>query len=89
MASFVEGGKRRRRAVYGGTKREATDKLKVVQRSVSDGLVVTRERLAVGAYLDRWMRESVVPSVRPRTADSYGELIRNHITPSAGSSCRA
>ena len=38
MASFMDGGRRRRRAVYGVTKREAQDKLKAIRRAVDDGM---------------------------------------------------
>ena len=84
MASFMDGGRRRRRAVYGATKREAQDKLKAIRRAVDDGLSVTSERMTVGGYLERWIREAAAPSVAPKTLASYSQLVRLHVTPELG-----
>lgn len=84
MLSVTTGGRRRRRAVYGETKREAQTKLKTAQRAVDDGLTVTNERTTVATFLARWLRESVTPTVRPRTVDSYAQLVRLHLAPEIG-----
>lgn len=84
MVSWVDAGRRRRRAVYGETKREATDKLRAVQRSLEDGQTVTSDRKTVGGFLAEWLDKSVAPTVRPRTLDSYRDQVRVHITPELG-----
>jgi integrase len=85
MASWIEAGKRRRRAVYGETKREATDKLRTVQRSIEDGQTVTSDRETVATFLDRWLRDSAAPTVRSSTLARYHSLVVVHIKPGLGS----
>jgi integrase len=85
MVSWMAGGKRRRRAVYGDTKREATRKLKIVQRSIADGQTVTNDRETLSAFLARWLRDSAAPTIRPSTLISYRSLIRTHVDPAIGS----
>src|SRR4051812_25828474 len=84
MVSWTDSGRRRRRAVYGDTKRDATDKLRAVQRSIEDGQTVTSDRRLVAGFLAEWLEKSVEPTVRPRTADSYRDQVRLHIAPEIG-----
>ena len=53
-------------------------------RARDDGLTVTTDRLTTGAYLQRWLREAVTPTVRPQTLASYRRLVAGHITPELG-----
>lgn len=85
MASFMDRGRRRRRAVYGETKREAMEKLREVRRSIETGVVATSDRETVATFLERWLRDSVAPTVRPATLSSYRGLVRIHIEPALGS----
>ncbi len=59
------GGRRRRRVVYGKNRREAVEKLKVLRREMGGGGADAPNRLTVGEYLERWLEDSVRPSVRP------------------------
>jgi integrase len=43
------------------------------------------EVLTLGAYLDRWLREAVKPTVREATLDGYSDLINRYIRPALGS----
>ena len=47
-------GRRRRRTVYGRTKREALDKLDIARRDRRRGLEPIDQRLTTGEWLDRW-----------------------------------
>lgn len=41
--------------------------------------------MTVATFLDRWLRDSVTPTVRPATLASYSGLVRIHIPPGLGS----
>jgi hypothetical protein len=46
--------------------------------------VVEPEPLLLGPYLATWLRETVAGSVRPKTAVSYGSVVRTHLIPGLG-----
>lgn len=48
------------------------------------GLPVHGEQETVDQFLDRWLRDSVARSVRPKTHASYADLVRLHISPAIG-----
>jgi integrase len=76
------GGKRR--AFYGVTQAEAVDKKNAALRSLREGLPLGPERLTVGQHVERWLTESVQPSVRPKTFHSYRQIARLHLLPGLG-----
>ncbi len=78
------GGKRRRKVVYGKTRREAAERLTAVLRARQQGLPVATERLTVAAYLLRWVAGART-SVRASTWRRYEELTRLHLAPRLGS----
>lgn len=78
-----ENGKRRRKPVYGQTRREVADKLRTVQQRVKEGAPIPPERLTVGAFLNDWL-VSVKGTVRPRTYERYESIVRRHLTPALG-----
>lgn len=88
VASHIVGydpnGKIRRRDVYGRTKGEVQEKLLRLQMSSLNGTLADSDRLTVAQYLERWLRDSVTPSVRPTTLRSYEGIVRNHIVPAVG-----
>jgi integrase len=77
-------GKRKRKQVYGKTRREVAEKLTAVQHDVQQGLPVVTERQTVEQFLNRWLEDSVKPTVRPKTYQSYAQMTRLHIVPSIG-----
>ncbi len=79
-----ENGKRKRKSYYGQTRREVQEQLTQALRTVQQGLPVTPERQTVGPFLNRWLQDSVQPTVRPRTYDSYSEIARLHLIPELG-----
>ncbi len=74
----------KRRAFYGHSHAEVRDKLRHAQATLSQGVDLPDERLTLAAHLDRWLEESVKPSVRQRTAQRYADLARVHIVPALG-----
>jgi len=79
-----EGGKQKRKCIYGRTREEVAGKLAVALKAKQDGLPVSNDRITFGQFLDKWLEDSVKPSVRPRTCVSYEQLIRVHVVPTLG-----
>lgn len=75
--------RRRRKTVSAKTEAECWRRLERA-RSTSAVLPNLNERLTVGAFLRRWLVDSVTPEVRPRTADNYRSMIDNHLAPAIG-----
>src|SRR3954453_22143822 len=74
-----------RRKVSGKTRAEAQRKLDELRGRVANGLIdePNSERITVGEYLDHWLH-AIEGSVRPRTWESYGQLVRLHLRPALG-----
>ncbi len=69
---------------YGESRKEVAEKLKIALRDQQLGLPVAVERRTVAQFLDRWLKEKVAPSRRPRTTASYRDLVRLYIAPQIG-----
>jgi integrase len=78
------GGKRKRKVIYGETRKEVADKLKALHREQAAGALVASDRQTVGQYLDRWLETSVKPNRRAKTADIYARLVRLYLKPHLG-----
>ncbi|MBA2488786.1 MAG: site-specific integrase [Chloroflexi bacterium] len=76
-------GKRRRKAVYGKTRREVQEQVTVTLRAVQQGLPVPTERQTVDQYLSAWL-VTARTALRPRTHESYADTVRLHIIPTLG-----
>jgi integrase len=82
---FGPDGKRKRRVIYGATRKEVAEKLKKLLREQQQGTLPTQtERQTVGQFLERWLEDSVKPTVRPTTFESYSILTKTHLIPSLG-----
>jgi integrase len=77
-------GKRKRKAVYGATKREVQEKLARARHQAEQGLPLPDERQTVGQFLERWLTETVRNAVRPTTYTSYASYVNNHLIPDLG-----
>jgi hypothetical protein len=74
----------RRKVVYGKTEREAPKARRDLLRDVETGRPVPLGRTPkLGAYLARWLdriaSEVTAGHIRPRTGDSYRDLIERHV----------
>ncbi|MQF69588.1 site-specific integrase [SAR202 cluster bacterium AD-804-J14_MRT_500m] len=67
-----------------GTKAEAERRLRELLSSLDKGIPVDTGKITVGALLERWIRDYVLPNTRPRTAERYESDMRLHIVPSIG-----
>ena len=79
-----ESGKRRRKVFYGKTRREVAQKLNKAVRDQAEGLPTSDDRLTVAAFLRRWLDESAVHTLRPRTLASYRAIVENTLIPALG-----
>jgi integrase len=77
-------GKRRRKTVYGESRKEVADKLKVLHRDQAAGQIIVTERQTVAQFLDRWLETAVQPHRRTKTAASYEQLVRLYLKPHLG-----
>lgn len=78
----LEGGKTR--TYYGKTRKEVTDKLKAAQKQVEEGLSLDTDRITVTQFLERWLTDTVKPSVKTRTYENYESVVRVRIVPRIG-----
>src|SRR4051812_23941505 len=81
---YGQDGKRKRKPVYGKTRKEVAEKLKTLLADQQKGLPIVIERQTIEHYLTRWLEDLVKPTVRPRTYSSYAQLVRLYITPALG-----
>ena len=75
---------RKRRTVYGKTRKEVAGKLAKALSDRENGLVFDARRLTVGEYLGHWLEDSVRDTVRQRTWERYEQLVRVYIKPALG-----
>ena len=79
-----EGGKRRRKYLYGPTRRDVAERLNAALRDHQRGLAAPSERETVGHFLARWLEDVTKSSVRPTTFDGYERVVRLHLVPEIG-----
>jgi integrase len=77
-------GKRRRRTVYGATKKEVQDKLGKLRDDAAAGIVGPADRQRLSDYLTRWLEDTARPTIRRNTHASYEQVIRLHINAHVG-----
>ncbi len=77
-------GKRKRRVVYGQTKREAQQRLDQLKQDAAAGVKVEPGRFTVKDLLDRWLELEVKPNRAPGTYRCYSGTASLHITPHIG-----
>jgi integrase len=77
-------GKRRRKVIYGRTRKEVADKLKALHRDQASGVNLTPSQQTVKQFLENWLEESVKRKVRVRTHEKYTQDVKRHIIPALG-----
>src|SRR5262245_8962811 len=76
-------GKRKRRTVYGSTKKEVLDELDRLRSEARVGSLPDAGGLTVGQLLDRWL-ESSKATTEIRTYEERERLVKNHLRPRLG-----
>jgi len=77
-------GKRKRRTIYGRTKAEVLDKLRILQNEAASGLISDAGRMTVGEFLEKWLTDVAVHKVKPTTFHTYQWHTRKRIIPRIG-----
>jgi integrase len=77
-------GKRKRLSIYAATRREVSVALNKRLSDRRNGLPVAIERQTVGSFLQTWLEDTIKPTARPRSYESFGTIIRKHLGPSIG-----
>ena len=76
---------KKRKALYGKTRQEVAEKLTRAMADRDGGLVFDADNMKIGEYLDRWLVDSVLDTVRPTTYERYEQIVRIHVRPAIGS----
>ena len=77
-------GRRARKPVYGKTEAEVVKKLRAMHTRHEAGLPVVDDRRSLEDFLNEWLDNVVIPSVRPRTEESYRGIVERHLVPELG-----
>ena len=75
---------KKRKTVYGKTRKEAAEKLTRAMADRDGGLVFDAKNQTVGEYLHRGLNDSVRGSVKPVTFENRERVVRVHISPVLG-----
>ena len=77
-------GKPKRKIIYGKTRGEVSNDLKIALRDQQQGVNIRPERQLVSAFLQSWLDDVVKLKNRPQTMRSYGWIIQSHLKPALG-----
>ncbi|MDZ4719652.1 MAG: tyrosine-type recombinase/integrase [Roseiflexaceae bacterium] len=77
-------GKRKRKYLYGDTRRDVVEQLKSAQRAQASGVNLAMERITIAQFLDRWLQEIVSRRNKIRTIDGYTQIVNQHLKPHLG-----
>jgi integrase len=81
---YDDTGKRKRRVVYGSSKKDVQDKLRNLQNANATGQLTDAGALTVSEFLARWLENTAKPRVQPKTHLRYEQLVRLRINPALG-----
>jgi integrase len=78
-------GKRKRKYIYGETRKAVQEQLRALQREQEAGVRLDAARQSLKQFLEYWLEQSVVPQRRPKTIHSYRQIVRLYLIPTLGS----
>jgi integrase len=81
---YDENGKRRRRVVYGATKKEAQDALDRLRMDSAQGRLTDANKFTVGRFLDSWLEQKKRAGLAASTLDRYALIVNKQIKPHLG-----
>lgn len=88
VVGYTDEGKRIRKSVFGKTRSECLDKLKILmdETTIIAGRLpnTAAPDMKFGEWLDIWFNSYCSPGLRQTTMDGYKYLIYNHIIPEIG-----
>ena len=74
----------KRKALYGKTRSEVAAKLSKALADRESGLMFDADNMTVGAYLARWLSDSVRGTVRISTFERHEQIVRAHLVTAFG-----
>jgi integrase len=74
----------KRKALYGKTRGEVSEKLTKAMANRDGGLVFDADNLKIEDYMTRWLADSVRNTVKATTYETYERLMRLHLVPALG-----
>jgi integrase len=77
-------GKRRRKYLYGKTRKEVADQLKLLHNDQAGGVNVTTDRQTVKTFLARWLTEVAAHRNKLRTWEGYKCIVGLYLNPYLG-----
>ncbi len=77
-------GKRKRKPIYGKTRKEVAEKMKVALRDQQQGTLIVGKSQTTEQFLTHWLQETVRPTIRASTYEAYEWRVRVHLIPSLG-----
>lgn len=78
-------GKRKQKwSTVRGTKKDAQAELTRLLNELNTGEYVEPSRMLVRDYLTRWLKDYAGPSVSPKTAERYAQIIQDNVNPTLG-----
>jgi integrase len=77
-------GKRKRKYIYGKTRRDVVEKMTSASHANVKGLPLPDERRTTGNYLEWWVQEVVPGTVKVQTEHGYARVIRAYVIPHVG-----
>ena len=79
-----EKGKQIQRSVYGKTKQEVADKIHTILYQKQQGIYVMPQKVLVKDWMEQWLHNYALITVRESTYISYEGYVYNHINPMIG-----
>jgi integrase len=77
-------GKRRRRIVYGDSKKAVREKMNRLQGDLGKGVFADAGSLKLGDFLPNWLSNTASERLQPGSIVRYDQAIRNHLVPIIG-----
>lgn len=74
-----EKGRLKRYSVYGKTKKEVSDKLKVILVDIAKGIYTEPTKLTFVGWLQSWLENYAMHTIKPATYTNYNSYINRHI----------
>lgn len=75
---------RKRKYLYGDTRREVQEKLKLALREQQQGKLATGPQQAVKQFLEQWLIQVHKPTIREGSYVTYSSVLNKHVYPAIG-----
>jgi hypothetical protein len=84
VASLLDQQTGKRKYIYGRTRKDVAARLSRELANQLQGIPTLDERMTMAKFLDRWLADSVKPSVKTKTYEGYESIVRVRIAPRLG-----